>query len=69
MTKRSKIKKSYVQRDKKGRFTKWTGIGKSLQADRRKKAKKKVKSGHGHKGDQKWKWKSQKYISDHSQVS
>lgn len=53
MTKRSKIKKSYVQRDKKGRFVKWTGIGKSLATDRRKKAKKKVKSGYGHRGDQK----------------
>ena len=53
MTKRSKIKKSYVQRDKKGRFVKWTNIGKALKADRRKKAKKTVKSGYGHKGDQK----------------
>lgn len=53
MTKRTKIKKSYVQRDKKGRFVKWVLIGKSLKADKRKKAKTKVKSGYGHKGDQK----------------
>lgn len=48
---RNKIGKFYVRRDKKGRFTKWTSIGSSLKADRRKKSAKKVKSGNGHKGD------------------
>ena len=49
---RTKIRKYYVERDKKGRFKKWTSIGTSLQADRRKKSRTKVKSGHGNKGDQ-----------------
>jgi len=50
--KRTKIRKFYVQRRKDGTFKKWTAIGRSLKADRRKKAKNTVKSGYGHKGDQ-----------------
>ena len=42
----------YVRR-KKGRFTKsQDDVGRSLAADRRKKAKKTVKSGQGDRGDQ-----------------
>lgn len=49
---RNKIGKSYVKRDKKGRFKKWTSIASSLKADRRKSAKKKnVKSGYGNTGE------------------
>lgn len=48
---RSKIGKFYVRRDKKGRFTKWTSIGSSLKADRRRKSSTKVKPGNGHKGE------------------
>jgi hypothetical protein len=45
--------KRYVRR-KKGKFTKsQDDVGKSLAADRRKKAKKKVKKGQGDRGDQK----------------
>ena len=46
-------KKFYVERKANGTFKKWTRIGKSLKADRRVKAKKKVKSGFGHQGDRK----------------
>lgn len=52
---RTKIKKKrsfYVTRDSKGRIKKWTAIGKSLKADRRRKAKSKPKKrGRGHRGD------------------
>jgi hypothetical protein len=45
--------KRYVRR-KKGKFTKsQDDVGKSLAADRRKKAKTKVKKGEGDRGDQK----------------
>ena len=45
--------KRYVRR-KKGKFTKsQDDVGKSLAADRRKKAKKTVKKGEGDRGDQK----------------
>lgn len=40
-----------VRRGKKGRFKESDDVGLSLKADRRKKAKKKVKSGYGDKGD------------------
>lgn len=59
MPKREIIKnhgnKYYVQRRKNGQFAaaKQVKIGKSLSADRRTKAKTKVKSGYGHQGDQK----------------
>jgi len=49
--KRQKIGKYYVVRDKKGRFKRWIRIGRSLKIDRRKIAKRRVKSGYGHKGD------------------
>ena len=45
--------KRYVRR-KKGKFTKsQDDVGKSLTADRRKKAKRTVKKGEGDRGDQK----------------
>lgn len=43
--------KRYVRRGTKGRFKESDDVGRSLAADRRKKAKKKVKSGQGDKGD------------------
>ena len=43
--------KAYVERDRYGQFKKWTNVGRSLAADRRKKAKTHVKSGYGHTGD------------------
>lgn len=52
MAGRSKIGKFYATRNKKGQFTKFTSIGKSLAADRRKKAKNKpTKKGKGNTGD------------------
>jgi len=55
MSKRTIIKRGgkslYAERDKKGRFTDITNIGKSIKADARKKSAKKVKSCHGHEGD------------------
>ena len=49
--------KRYVRREK-GRFTKsQDDVGRSLAADRRKKAKTKVKKGEGDRGDQKRKKK------------
>lgn len=54
MGKRSRIGGSYVTRDKKGRFVKWTNIGKSTAADKRKKTRRKLKKpGFGHMGDYK----------------
>ena len=43
--------KRFVRRGAKGRFEESDDVGRSLAADRRKKAKKKVKSGYGDKGD------------------
>jgi len=43
--------KRYVRRDKKGRFNESDDVGRSLSADRRHKAKTKVKSGSGDRGD------------------
>lgn len=43
----------YVRRDAKGKFKESDDVGRSQAADRRKKAKKTVKSGQGDKGDQK----------------
>jgi len=44
--------RAYVERDRHGRFKKWTRIGKSLRADRKKKAwHRPKKRGYGHKGD------------------
>jgi len=54
MAKRYLVKKKfYVVRRKDGTFKKWTRVGKSLKADRKVKAKTIVKSGYGHRGDQK----------------
>jgi hypothetical protein len=54
---REKIKKMYGRREpagssKGGQFSEMDNIGPSLAADRRKKAKKKVKPGYGDQGDQ-----------------
>ena len=46
------IDKRYARRGKAGRFKESDDVGRSLTADRRKKAKTKVKSGYGDKGDQ-----------------
>jgi hypothetical protein len=43
--------KRFVRRGAKGRFNKSDDMGRSLSADRRRKAKRKVKSGQGDKGD------------------
>ena len=45
--------KRYVRRDDKGQFNESDDVGRSLSADRRKKAKAVVKSGQGDRGDQK----------------
>ena len=44
--------KRFVCRGKEGRFKESDDVGRSLAADRRKKAKRKVRSGQGDKGDQ-----------------
>jgi hypothetical protein len=43
--------KRYVRRNPKGEFKESDDVGRSLSQDRRKKAKRKVKSGQGDKGD------------------
>jgi hypothetical protein len=45
--------KSFAKRTAKGRFKEMDGVKRSLSSDRRKKAKRKVKSGHGDQGDRK----------------
>ena len=46
--------KRYIRRDKEGKLTtSQDGVGKSLPADRRKKAKTVVSKGQGDRGDQK----------------
>jgi hypothetical protein len=52
--------KRFVRRGKRGRFKESDDQGRSLAADRRKKAKRVVKSGQGDKGDQKRRRKSTK---------
>jgi len=52
MTVRTKIGNYYVERNRIGQIKKWVRIKKSLSADRKIKAKTKVKSGYGHRGDQ-----------------
>lgn len=42
----------YIRRDAKGRIVESDDVGRSQAADRRTKAKTKVKSGYGDKGDQ-----------------
>ena len=51
MGRRYKIGHSYVERRRDGTFKRWSGIGRSLSADRRRHAKRKVRSGYGHQGD------------------
>jgi hypothetical protein len=41
----------FVRRGSKGRFKESDDVGRSLRGDRRKKAKRKVRSGYGDKGD------------------
>ena len=41
----------FVRRGAKGRFKESDDVGRSLRADRRKKAKRKVRSGQGDRGD------------------
>lgn len=41
----------YVRRNKKGEFTKEVSVGRSLAADRKRKAKSKVKKAQGDRGD------------------
>jgi hypothetical protein len=43
--------KRYVRRNERGQFKDVVDVGKSLAADRRKKAKTSVKSGQGGRGD------------------
>jgi hypothetical protein len=43
--------KRYVRRDEQGQFKESDDVGRSLAADRRKKAKTAVKSGEGDRGD------------------
>jgi hypothetical protein len=43
--------KRYVRRDTTGRFKESDDVGRSLSADRRRKAKRKAKSGYGDRGD------------------
>lgn len=45
--------KRYVRRDEQGRFTESDDVGRSLSADRRRKAKTTAKPGQGDKGDRK----------------
>jgi hypothetical protein len=44
--------KRYVRRTKAGRFSESDDVGRSLAADRRKKAKRVAKNGEGDRGDQ-----------------
>jgi hypothetical protein len=43
--------KRFVRRDEGGKFNESDDVGRSLSQDRKKKAKRKVKSGQGDKGD------------------
>lgn len=45
--------RAYVERDRYGRFKKWTAMRKSAKPDRRVKARTIVRSDYGHRGDQK----------------
>lgn len=44
-------KKMFARRDVKGQFKEMDEVSRSLAADRRSRAKRKVKSGHGDQGD------------------
>jgi hypothetical protein len=48
---KSRTGKSFAKRTAKGRFKEMDRVKRSLGGDRRKKAKRKVKSGHGDQGD------------------
>jgi hypothetical protein len=48
---KSRTAKSFAKRTRKGRFREMDAVKRSLPRDRRKKAKRKVKSGYGDKGD------------------
>ena len=48
---KSRTGKSFAKRTAKGRFKEMDGVKRSLASDRRKKAKRKVKSGRGDQGD------------------
>lgn len=54
-TKRDLVKsrsgKSFAKRTAKGRFKEMDGVKRSLKSDRRKKAARRVKAGHGDQGD------------------
>jgi hypothetical protein len=43
----------FAKRTTRGRFKEMDEVGRSLSADRRQKAKKRTKSGHGDQGDRK----------------
>ena len=45
--------KRYVRRDEQGQFKESDDVGRSLSADRRRKAKRTAKKGEGDRGDQK----------------
>ena len=45
--------KRYVRRDAKGKFNEVVDVGRSLSADRKRKAKKTAKPGQGDRGDRK----------------
>ena len=47
----SRSGKSFAKRSAKGRFKEMDSVKRSLPGDRRKKAKRKVKSGYGDQGD------------------
>jgi hypothetical protein len=48
---KSRSGKSFAKRTSKGRFKEMDGVKRSLAGDRRKKAKRKVRSGYGDQGD------------------
>ena len=52
--------KRYVRRGRKGQFKESDDVGRSLAADRRKKARKVAKKGQGDKGDQRRRKKTRK---------
>jgi hypothetical protein len=43
--------KRYVRRNRRGQFTSSDDVGRSLVQDRRRRAKRKAKRGHGDRGD------------------
>lgn len=51
MTKRTRLGKFYVERNRLGQIKRWVRIKRSLGADRRTRAKRVVRSGYGHLGD------------------